>query len=121
MNRENRNVIEVCELTKKFGKMVAANRVTFSVNKGEIFGFLGPNGAGKTTTIRMVTGLLMPDSGEVNINGVDIKSNPIKAKTKMGVIPEMGNIYVDLAAKENILLSGRFYGIPRKIIGNRSS
>lgn len=117
MNKKNHNVIEVHELTKKFGGMVAVNGISFSVYEGEIFGFLGPNGAGKTTTIRMLTGLLTPDSGKVNIDGVDIMRNPIKAKMRMGIIPETGNAYLDLTAKQNILLSGRFYGIPKKIIG----
>jgi ABC-2 type transport system ATP-binding protein len=85
-----------------------------------MFGFLGPNGAGKTTTIRMLTGLLTPDSGDIFIDGVDIKRNPIKAKMKMGVIPEMGNVYVDLTAKQNIILSGKFYGIPRRDVGRRA-
>jgi len=120
MKEKYNNVIEVRELTKKFGRVAAVNGISFSVYKGEIFGFLGPNGAGKTTTIRMLTGLLTPDSGDVFIDGVDMKTNPVKAKTKMGVIPEMGNIYADLTAKENILLSGRFYGISRKNIGNNA-
>jgi len=114
MKKESNEVIEVSELTKKFGNVTAVNQITFNVNKGEIFGFLGPNGAGKTTTIRMLTGLLTPDSGYVFIDGVDMKRSPIKAKMKIGVIPEMGNIYVDLTAKQNIILSGRFYGIPRR-------
>ena len=111
MKKENNNAIEVNTLTKRFDEVIAVNRITFSVNKGEMFGFLGPNGAGKTTTIRMLTGLLTPDSGDVFIEGFDIRKNPIKAKMKMGVIPEMGNIYVDLTAKQNIILAGRFYGI----------
>ena len=82
--------------------------------QGELFGFLGPNGAGKTTTIRMLTGLLTPDLGDVFIEGIDIRRNLVKAKMKMGVIPEMGNIYIDLTAKQNIILAGRFYGIPRR-------
>lgn len=114
MNKADNKIIEVSDLTKKFGDVTAVNRISFTVNKGEIFGFLGPNGAGKTTTIRMLTGLLTPDSGNITIDGVDIKRNQIKAKMKMGVIPEMGNIYVDLTAKQNIILSGRFYGIAKR-------
>jgi ABC-2 type transport system ATP-binding protein len=120
MNREGNKIIEVSELTKRFGDLTAVNRVSFSVNEGEIFGFLGPNGAGKTTTMRMLTGLLTPDSGDVFIDGIDIKGNPVKAKAKMGVIPEMGNVYVDLTAKQNIILSGRFYGVPRKELDQRA-
>ncbi|MCD6393295.1 MAG: ATP-binding cassette domain-containing protein, partial [Planctomycetes bacterium] len=120
MKKENNNAIEVNTLTKRFDEVIAVNRITFSVNKGEMFGFLGPNGAGKTTTIRMLTGLLTPDAGDVFIEGFDIRRNPIKAKMKMGVIPEMGNIYVDLTAKQNIILAGRFYGIGARELRKRA-
>jgi len=121
MKKENNNAIEADVLTKRFGNVTAVNQVTFRVNKGEIFGFLGPNGAGKTTTIRVLTGLLTPDSGNVFIDGVNIKRNPIKAKMKMGVIPETGNIYVDLTAKQNVILAGKFYGIPRRELEKRTN
>jgi len=120
MKKENNKVIEVSELTKRFGNIIAVNHVTFSVNKGEIFGFLGPNGAGKTTTIRMLTGIVTSNSGDIFIEGIDIKRNPIKAKTKMGVIPETGNTYVDLTAKQNIILVGRFYGISGRELNKRA-
>jgi ABC-2 type transport system ATP-binding protein len=106
--------IQVKDLTKRFGKFVAVNKISFEVKKKEIFGFLGPNGAGKTTTIRMLTGLLTPNSGDVFIDGLDITINPIKAKMKFGVIPEKGNIYVDLTARQNIILAGKYYGVPGK-------
>jgi ABC-2 type transport system ATP-binding protein len=114
------NAIEVKNLTKQFGDLTAVNQISFEVEKGEIFGFLGPNGAGKTTTIRMLTGLLTPDSGDIFIDGVDIKKNTIKAKMKMGVIPEMGNIYVDLTAKQNIIMAGRFYGISKRELDKKA-
>ncbi len=119
MKKEN-SVVEAIELTKTFGNITAVNHVSFAVRKREFFGFLGPNGAGKTTTIRMLIGLLTPDSGVVLIDGIDIRKNPIKAKMKMGVIPEMGNIYVDLTAKQNIILSGRFYGFPKKLLEKKA-
>ena len=95
-------MIEVKSLRKNFNSTTAVNNVSFTVEKGEIFGFLGPNGAGKTTTIRILTGVLIPDSGNVHIQGIDIRRNPIEAKMKMGVIPEMSNIYIDLTAKQNM-------------------
>lgn len=101
-------------MTKYYGELRAVDHINFEVYKGEIFGFLGPNGAGKTTTIRMLTGLLTPNSGDVSIDGFDITRDLIKVKTKLGVIPEMGNIYVDLTAKQNIILAGKYYGVPRK-------
>jgi len=107
------NAIEVKSLTKVFDKLTAVDQIDLKVKKGEFFGFLGPNGAGKTTTIRMITGLLTPDSGDISIDGINIRKNPIKAKMKFGVIPEMGNIYVDLSAKQNIILAGKFYKISK--------
>jgi ABC-2 type transport system ATP-binding protein len=120
MNKANDKAVEVNKLTKRFGEVTAVNRITFIVRKGEIFGFLGPNGAGKTTTIRMLTGLLTPDSGDVAIEGIDIRKNLIKVKMKMGVIPEMGSIYGDLTASQNIVLAGRFYGIGTRELKNRA-
>ena len=120
MNKKNDSIIDVRAVTKIFGGIVAVNHVTFTVDRGEIFGFLGPNGTGKTTTIRMLTGLLTPNSGDIFIDGIDIKKNPIKAKMKMGVIPEAGNIYADLTAKQNIILAGRFYGISRRELRKRA-
>jgi len=106
--------IQVMNLTKYYGELRVVDHISFEVYKGEVFGFLGPNGAGKTTTIRMLTGILTPNSGDVSIDGLDIIRDPIKVKTKLGVIPEMGNIYVDLTAKQNIILAGKYYGVPRK-------
>lgn len=120
MKKESNNIIKVNGLTKRFGSVTAVNQVTINVNRGEIFGFLGPNGAGKTTTIRMLTGVLTPDSGDIFIDGIDVKKDPIKAKMKMGVIPEIGNIYGDLTAKQNIILAGRFYGIPRRELDKKA-
>jgi len=121
MQTNDKYVIIARELTKRFGALTAVNRISFSVKKGEIFGFLGPNGAGKTTTIRMLTGLLVPNSGDVLINGIHIKTHPIRAKKNMGVIPEMGNIYVDLTARQNIVLAGKFYGIPKRELERRTA
>jgi ABC-2 type transport system ATP-binding protein len=114
MNTKGGNIIKVDALTKKFGSLVAVNQVSFNVHEGEVFGFLGPNGAGKTTTIRMLTGLLTPDSGNVFVNGLSVRKNLITTKMNMGVIPEFGNIYVDLTARQNIMLAGRFYGISKR-------
>lgn len=106
--------IRVTNLTKYYDELLAVDHINFEIYKGEIFGFLGPNGAGKTTTIRMLTGILSPNSGDVFIDGLDITINPIKAKMKFGVIPEKGNTYVDLTARQNIILAGKYYGVPRK-------
>jgi len=113
--------VEADGLSKTFGEVEAVKDVSFKVEKGEFFGFLGPNGAGKTTTIRMLTGLITPDSGRALIDGIDPHEHPIHAKMNMGVIPEFGNIYVDLTAKENLELAGKFYGMSKKERENRSS
>jgi len=120
MEKEDNSIIKVNVLTKRFGSITAVNQISFDVSTGEVFGFLGPNGAGKTTTIRMLTGLLTPDSGNIFIDGFDIKKNPIRTKMKMGVIPETSNVYVDLTAKQNIILAGKFYGMNKKELEERA-
>lgn len=107
-------------LQKKFGKTVAVDNVSFKVEEREIFGFLGPNGAGKTTTIRLLTGILTPDLGEVKIKNINMKKNPIDAKMMMGVIPEMGNVYVDLTAKQNLILAGKYYGFSKNVLEDKA-
>ncbi|HVN74612.1 MAG TPA: ABC transporter ATP-binding protein [Methanoregula sp.] len=107
------DVIEADRLCKSFGPVRAADEVSIAVKEGEIFGFLGPNGAGKTTTIRMLTGVLTPDSGSARICGIDIHRDPLTAKLKMGVIPENGTVYSDLTAEQNILWTAKFYGMER--------
>ena len=104
-------IIEADHLSKSFGPVRAADRVSIAVKEGEIFGFLGPNGAGKTTTIRMLTGVLTPDAGSARICGIDIHKNPLEAKMKMGIIPENGTVYSDLTAEQNILWTAKFYGM----------
>ena len=106
--------VDVRNLVKSFGDTKAVRGVTFSVEEGEFFGLLGPNGAGKTTTIRMMTGVLRPDSGSITILGMDMRRSPLEAKQKMGVIPEVGNVYPDLSGRENLELMGRFYGLKRQ-------
>ncbi|MFP3872630.1 MAG: ABC transporter ATP-binding protein [Candidatus Natronoplasma sp.] len=106
--------VEARGLSKTFGDVQAVKDVSFEVKRGEFFGFLGPNGAGKTTTIRMLTGLITPDSGKALIEGVNPQKDPIKAKMNMGIIPEFGNIYEDLTAEENLNLAGNFYGMSKR-------
>jgi ABC-2 type transport system ATP-binding protein len=107
------NAIEASHLIKRFGSVTAVNDVSLAVREGEIFGFLGPNGAGKTTTMRLLTGVLTPDSGAVQINGIDIHRHPLEAKMQMGVIPENSTVYGDMSAEQNLSLSGQMYGMPR--------
>ena len=119
MNDDGSAVV-AANVTKTFGKIVAVNDVSFEVGRGEIFGFLGPNGAGKTTTMRMLTGIMRPDKGKITVGGVDMQKDPIQAKMGTGVIPEVGNVYVDLTARQNLSLTGRYYGLSKDIIGKRA-
>ncbi|MGA2120897.1 MAG: ATP-binding cassette domain-containing protein [Methanoregula sp.] len=109
------NAIQADHLIKRFGSVTAVNDVSLAVREGEIFGFLGPNGAGKTTTMRLLTGVLTPDSGAVHINGIDIHRHPLDAKMQMGVIPESSTVYGDLSAEQNLQLSGQMYGMSRAL------
>jgi len=96
-------------LIKRFNSFTAVKDVSIAVKEGEFFGFLGPNGAGKTTTIRLLTGILPPDSGSVEIAGIDLFSHPLSAKMLMGVIPEHSTVYGDLTPVQNLNLVAKFY------------
>jgi len=105
--------IEAAGLVKRFGDITAVDDVSFSVGETEFFGLLGPNGAGKTTTIRLMTGILKPDAGDIRIDGIDLLADPFDAKMRLGAVPEVGNIYTDLSAMENLDLVGRYYGLSK--------
>jgi len=115
------SAIEAKNLTKRFGTFVAVDDISFDIPKGQFFGLLGPNGAGKTTIIRMLTGVLRPEEGKVSIMGVDMDRDPLRAKSSLGVIPEVGNVYLDLSARENLEMFGRFYGLSRRARAERAS
>jgi ABC-2 type transport system ATP-binding protein len=104
--------ITVQGLTKRYEDVTAVDHISFEVKEGEIFGFLGPNGAGKTTTIRILTCLIKPDGGKAFVAGFDVLKDPIKVKQRIGVVPEISNVYVDLTAWENLVLIGKLYGMP---------
>jgi len=105
------NAIEVSHLSKRFGALTALDDISFSVSKGETFGFLGPNGAGKTTTIRILTGISAPSGGTAAIFGNDIIRNPILSRTQMGIVHETSNIYDDLTAWQNLMFTAELYTI----------
>ena len=109
--REGAPVIEVEELTKRFGTFTAVDGVTFGVHRGEIFGFLGPNGAGKTTTIKMLTGLLRPTGGRGLVAGYDVRSQPGAVKAAIGYMSQRFSLYPDLTVQENLGLYARIYGL----------
>ncbi|MBB6479379.1 ABC transporter ATP-binding protein [Spirochaeta isovalerica] len=113
--------VEVAGLTKMFGDFAAVDHVSFSVEKGEIFGFLGANGAGKTTTIRMLCGLLEPSEGTGRVAGFDINREYNKIKNRIGYMSQKFSLYNDLTAWENIEFYGGIYGLNDKEIKERSS
>ncbi|WP_457549358.1 ATP-binding cassette domain-containing protein [Archaeoglobus sp.] len=96
-------MIEVKNVEKSFNGRTVLKGISFRVRKGEIFGYLGPNGAGKTTTVRILTGLIKPDSGNVFIRGYDVTKDPEKAREKVGILPEVSNVYPDLTAWQNLM------------------
>lgn len=105
------NAVSVKQLTKKFGKFTAVNQVSFDIPQGEIFGLLGPNGAGKTTTIRMLCGLLKPDSGSANVLSYDVSKHPEEIKKRIGYMSQKFSLYNDLRVDENLDFYGAIYGI----------
>lgn len=104
-------MIKVSNLTKKFGKLVAVNKLNLEIKKGEIFGFIGPNGAGKTTTIKMLTGVLAPTEGKIEIGGFDIEKEPVKAKQLIGYIPDDPYVYPELTGREFLWLVGKLFEV----------
>ena len=108
------NIIEVKNLTKRFGGFTAVDEISFKAKSGEVFGFLGPNGAGKTTTIRMLTGLSRLTDGNASILGLDINSQILQIKKHIGVVPETSNLYGELTAFDNLLFMAQLYGVPSR-------
>ena len=104
-------VIEMRELTRRYQKFVAVNRLSLEVNRGEIFGFLGANGAGKSTTIRMLCGLLAPSSGRAWVAGVNVVNNPRAVRQSIGYMSQRFSLYPDLTVHENTVFLGGAYGM----------
>ena len=107
-------MIEVSNLTKDYGTVVAVHELSFSVKKGEIVGFLGPNGAGKSTTLRILAGFLGATSGQVRIAGHDIAEAPLAARRALGYMPESAPLYPELRVLEYLLFRARLKEVPRK-------
>ena len=113
-------VITTDKLTKRFGDFVAANEITFEVDKGEIFGFLGANGAGKTTAMRMLCGLSIPSSGKATIAGFDVYKQTEQIKKNIGYMSQKFSLYEDLTVLENIRFFGGIYGLTNGQIKEKS-
>ena len=108
------NMIEVSNLTKKYGDHTAVDHLSFRVEKGQIYGFLGPNGAGKSTTMNIITGYLAATEGTVTIDGKDIQKDPEEAKRAIGYLPELPPLYVDMSVREYLEFVAELKKVPKK-------
>ena len=107
-------MIQVENITKKYGSFTAVNDISFEIEEGEIVGFLGPNGAGKSTTMNMITGFIEPASGKIIVDGYNISKKPKKAKRQIGYMPEGVPLYTDLTVKEFVTYMAELKGVPKK-------
>lgn len=114
-------MIEVQQLTKRYGPTLAVSDVSFEVSKGEVLGFLGPNGAGKTTTMRVITGYLPPTSGKVTVAGYDVAEESIEARRHTGYLPENPPVYQEMRVSEYLAFVGRIKGVPRGELRKRAA
>lgn len=103
--------VVVEDLTKVFGDFVAVDHISFTIDRGEVFGFLGPNGAGKSTTIRMLSGLLLPSDGRAQVAGLDAAVETERLRRRIGYMPQLFSLYPDLTARENLEFYGGLYGL----------
>ena len=113
-NEEEKFVIQVEKITKKYGSFTAVNNISFEIEEGEIVGFLGPNGAGKSTTMNMITGFIEPTSGKIIVDGYNISKKPKKAKRQIGYMPEGVPLYSDLTVKEFVTYMAELKGVAKK-------
>jgi ABC-2 type transport system ATP-binding protein len=108
-------------LTRRFGALMAVENVDLRVAPGQFFGFLGPNGAGKSTTIKMLTGLLAPSAGRIEILGLDLNARPVEVKRQIGVVPEGMALFGRLTGGEFLSFAGRMYGLDRETAAKRAA
>jgi ABC-2 type transport system ATP-binding protein len=113
--------ISTQRLTRRFGDLLAVDSIDLRVAPGQFFGFLGPNGAGKSTTIKMLTGLLAPSSGRIEILGVDLTAHPVEVKRQIGVVPEGMALFGRLTGSEFLNFAGRMYGLDRDTAAKRAA
>jgi ABC-2 type transport system ATP-binding protein len=106
-------MLEVRALTKRYGGLLAVDKVSFTVNRGEVVGYLGSNGSGKSTTVNIVVGLLEPSSGSILLDGCSQGEDPIAYKRRIGYVPEEPYLYTHLTATEYLTLVGRLRGMPQ--------
>ena len=114
-------LIRAHDLTKRFGEFVAVDGIDFELRRGEAFGFLGPNGAGKSSTMRMIGCVSPPSGGELSILGMDPLADGPAIRARLGVVPQEDTLDVELTVRENLLVYGRYFGLPRSVIAERTT
>ena len=107
----SQSVIQVTDLTRRFGELTAVDHLTLTVERGEIFGLVGPDGAGKTTTLRLICGLLDPTHGQVSVCGLDVARELDSVKDQIGYMAQRFGLYVDLTVEENMIFYGELFGL----------
>jgi len=114
------DIVTVANLSKRYGDFTAVNGISFSIRRGEVFGFLGPNGAGKTTTINMMIGLARPSGGSILIDGIDATKNAKKAQSIIGIVPDESNLYDEMDGFDNLCFCGSLYGMKKALREKRA-
>jgi ABC-2 type transport system ATP-binding protein len=109
-------MIELCNVTKRYGALTAIHNVSLTIKRGEILGYLGPNGSGKSTTVRMLAGLTAPSRGHILFDGRDIQQDLASYKAVVGYVPEEAHVYTHLTAPEYLTLCGRLRGLPKPLV-----
>src|ERR671931_958413 len=113
-------LIQARGLVKRFGELTAVDAIDFDLRRGEAFGFLGPNGAGKTSTMRMIGCVSPITDGTLRVFGLDPMKDGVKIRSRLGVVPQLDTLDMELTVRENIVIYGRYFGIPRRELGKRA-
>ena len=119
--RPSETLISARGLTKRFGELTAVDGIDFAVSRGEAFGFLGPNGAGKTSAMRMIGCVSPPSAGELRVLGMDPAANGPAIRARLGVVPQRDTLDEELTVRENLLVYGRYFGLPRATVHERAT
>src|ERR1700691_2933138 len=120
ISSHNEVLVRARGLTKRFGTFTGVDAIDFELYRGEAFGFLGPNGAGKSSTMRMIGCVSPPSGGELRILGQDPVKDGSAIRARLGVVPQDDTLDVELTVRENLLVYGRYFGLPRKLIRERT-
>jgi lipooligosaccharide transport system ATP-binding protein len=118
--QDGQPLIHARGLVKRFGELVAVDAIDFDLRRGEAFGFLGPNGAGKTSTMRMIGCVSPVTDGTLRVFGLDPMRDGVKIRSRLGVVPQLDTLDMELTVRENIIIYGRYFGIPRRALGERA-